>query len=303
MSRMIHFTKMHGAGNDYVYVDCFTQTAPAGIPALARAMSDRHTGVGADGLILIDPSAVADARMQMWNADGSSGEMCGNGIRCVAKYLYDRGIVRRDEMRIETAVGLRTLQLTVVDGVAERVRVNMGCPILSAADIPTTLPGDPPIDAELMLDAPAIAPLAGGSRERNLQRLQVTCVSMGNPHCVTFVDDLCDDWVLKIGPALESHPAFPHRVNAEFVHVVSPGEIQMRVWERGSGETQACGSGASAALVAGVLTGRTQRSIICHLPGGDLELEWADSDEVTMTGPAVEVFSGDWPLIECATPL
>ena len=276
----MRFTKMHGAGNDYVYVDCFADKAPADPAGVAMAVSDRHKGIGADGLILICPSEVADARMRMFNADGSESEMCGNGVRCVAKYVYDHGICHRDELRIETGRGVLTLQMFAAHGKADRVRVNMGAPILKSADIPTTLPGDPPVRQRLSV----------GGRD-----LEVTCVSMGNPHCVTFVDEINDDWVLGIGPQIEVHPAFPRRVNAEFIQVLSPTEFRMRVWERGSGETQACGTGACAAAVAGVLAGLTERRVLGHLPGGDLELEWADSGEVYLTGPAVEVFQGDWP--------
>jgi diaminopimelate epimerase len=247
---------------------------------LAIAVSDRHRGIGADGLILICPSEVADARMRMYNADGSESEMCGNGVRCVAKYVYDHGICRRDELKIQTGRGVLTLQVRLSGAKVEQVRVNMGTPILQSADIPTTLPGNPPVRHSLRV----------ADRE-----LQVTCVSMGNPHCVTFVDEINDDWVLRIGSQIEVHPAFPRRVNAEFVQVLSPREIRMRVWERGSGETQACGTGACAVAVAGVLAGLTERKILAHLPGGDLELEWAESGEVFMTGPATEVFEGDWP--------
>lgn len=271
---------MHGAGNDYVYVNCFDESVPRDVSSLARALSDRHTGVGADGLILIGPSEMADARMRMWNADGSEAEMCGNGIRCVAKYLYDHDVSRKDELRIETGGGVLTLQLHIEAGKVDRVCVDMGSPILNSAEIPTTLPGDPPINAGLNV--------AG-------RELEVTCVSMGNPHCVTFVDELTDEWVLGLGPQIERHSAFPNRVNAEFVQVISPREIAMRVWERGSGETQACGSGACAAVVAGVLTNRTGREIVVHLPGGDLLLQWPEAGNVLLTGPAVEVFSGEWP--------
>ena len=276
----MQFTKMHGAGNDYVYVNCFSEPIPADPAALARVISDRHTGVGGDGLILIVPSERADARMRMYNADGSESEMCGNGVRCVAKYVYDHGICRRPELKIETGRGVLTLQVHVEGNTVSRVRVNMGAPILKAVNIPTTLPGDPPIRQKL----------SAGGRE-----FEVTCVSMGNPHCVTFVDKLSDDWVLKIGPEVERHPAFPRRVNAEFIEIISPREFRMRVWERGSGETLACGTGACASAVAGVLTGQLERKSLCHLPGGDLELEWTESGELFMTGPAVEVFSGIWP--------
>lgn len=275
----MRFTKMHGAGNDYVYVNCFAEPFPADPAGLAIAVSDRHKGIGADGLILICPSDKADARMRMYNADGSESEMCGNGVRCVAKYVHDHDIARKELLKIETGRGVLTLQLFVVNGKAERIRVNMGTPILNSAEIPTTLPGDPPVRQTLSV--------AG-------RELQVTCVSMGNPHCVTFVDEITDEWVLGVGPQIEKHPAFPRRVNAEFIQILSPREFNMRVWERGSGETQACGTGACASCVAAVLAGLTERKVLAHLPGGDLELEWSESGEVYLTGPATEVFSGDW---------
>lgn len=275
----MRFTKMHGAGNDYVYVDCFAEKPPADVARLAIAVSDRHKGIGADGLILICPSEIADARMRMFNADGSESEMCGNGLRCVAKYVYDHGICRRERLKIETGRGVLDVQLEIAGGKAERARINMGAPILESARIPTTLPGDPPVNQRL----------SAAGRD-----FEVTCVSMGNPHCVTFVDQLNDDWVLRVGPEVERHPAFPRRVNAEFIQVVSPREFHMRVWERGSGETQACGTGACASAVAGVLAGLTERKVLAHLPGGDLELEWAENGNVFLTGPAVEVFSGIW---------
>ncbi|MEZ6064545.1 MAG: diaminopimelate epimerase [Planctomycetaceae bacterium] len=276
----MRFTKMHGAGNDYVYINTFAESVPADIPALARAMADRHFGVGGDGIVLIGPSDKADARMRMFNADGSEAEMCGNALRCVAKYIYDHNIARRDALAIETGRGVLHVTITARDGLVQQVRVNMDHPILRSADIPTTLPGDPPVRAKL--------DVAG-------RQIEVTCVSMGNPHCVTFVDEVTDDWVHGVGPQVEVHPAFPRKVNAEFVRVVSRSEIIMRVWERGSGETLACGTGACAALVAAVLNDLTDRKVVCHLPGGDLTLEWAESGEVYMTGPATEVFSGDWP--------
>lgn len=276
----MRFTKMHGLGNDYVYVNCFDETLPADIPQLARAVSERHTGIGADGLILIGPSEIGDARMQMFNADGSRGEMCGNGIRCVGKYVYDHGIARKDELSIETDIGVLTMQLEQANGEIDQVCVNMGKPVLTSTEIPTTLAGDPPIMVELEV---------GG------RRFSVTCVSMGNPHCITFVDEITDELVLEIGPQIEHHSAFPNRVNAEFIQVLTPTEFNMRVWERGSGETHACGTGACASAVAGVLAGLTERRVLAHLLGGDLQLEWTESAEVLMTGPAVEVFSGEWP--------
>jgi diaminopimelate epimerase len=278
----MRFTKMHGAGNDYVYVDCFAQPVPAGLPELARRISDRRFGVGGDGLILIRPSERADARMQMLNADGSEAEMCGNGIRCVAKYVYDHGICRRDELRIETGAGVLAVQVETDGGSVRQVRVDMGPPILEPARIPTTLPGDPVADVPLEV--------AG-------RRLNVTCVSMGNPHCVIFVPAATDELVLGLGPQIETGPHFPARVNVEFVEVIGAGEVRQRTWERGSGETWACGTGASAVCVAGVLTGRTDRRIVNHLRGGDLILEWSEADgRVYMTGPAEEVFCGEWPL-------
>jgi diaminopimelate epimerase len=276
----MQFTKMQGAGNDYIYVDCFAHNPPRDPADLARRISDRHFGVGGDGLILICPSEVADARMRMFNADGSESEMCGNGIRCVAKYVYDHGHCRKPSLRIETGRGVLSLDLQTAGGRVERVRVNMGRPVLTAAEIPTTFSGERAVNVPLEV--------AG-------RRLSVTCVSMGNPHCITYVDKLSDEWVLGLGPQIEVDPHFPRRVNAEFVEIVSPEEVRMRVWERGSGETLACGTGASAVCVAGVLAGRTARRILAHLPGGDLELHWADDDHVYMTGPAVEVFRGEWP--------
>lgn len=277
----MRFTKMQGAGNDYIYVDCITGKPPRDPAALSKAISDRHFGVGADGLILICRSEKADARMRMFNADGSEAEMCGNGIRCVAKYLYDHGLARKPRLTIDTGRGVLALDLEAKNGKVERVRVDMGEPILESDRIPTTLPGNPPVDVPLTWPDTVY---------------HVTCVSMGNPHCVTFVPEITDSLVHVIGPQIEHHPAFPRRTNVEFVKVNRPDDVRVRVWERGSGETMACGTGACAVAVAGVLTGRTQRRITAHLPGGDLELEWAEADgHVYMTGPAVEVFQGDWP--------
>lgn len=275
------FTKMHGIGNDYVYVDTFDAQPPADPVALAVAVSDRHFGIGSDGLILIEPSGRADARMRMFNADGSESEMCGNGVRCVAKYLHDHGHARTPRVTVETGRGVLTLDLEIVDGLARRVRVDMGAPILRGSDVPTTLPGDPPVNVPLTV--------AG-------RRLEVTAVSMGNPHAVVYVDDVATFPVEAVGAALERDPSFPRRVNAHFVQVMGSGEVRMRTWERGSGVTLACGTGACAVCVAGVLTRRTDPTILAHLPGGDLELEWPSAGaSVFMTGPATEVFSGDWP--------
>ncbi|HEY8506296.1 MAG TPA: diaminopimelate epimerase [Gemmataceae bacterium] len=277
----MRFTKMQGTGNDYVYLDCFRQPPPKDPAELSRRISDRHYGVGSDGLILICPSEVADARMRMFNSDGSEAEMCGNGLRCVAKYVHDHGLVSRPAMTLETGRGVLAAEVEASDGRTARVRVDMGEPVLEAARIPTTLPGDPPVDV----------PLEAGE-----WRLTVTCVSMGNPHCVAFVDDVTDALVRIAGPKVEHHPAFPKRTNAEFAKVNAPGDVTMRVWERGSGETLACGTGACAVAVAGVLSGRLARRATVRLRGGDLELLWSESDNrVYMTGPAVEVFSGEWP--------
>jgi len=282
---MLPFTKMHGAGNDYIYIDCFAQPVPENLPDLARAVSDRHFGIGADGLILICPPTAndlkTDAEMRMFNADGSASEMCGNGIRCVAKYVYDHGIKPSKTLRIASAGMVYQLQLSLVDGLVDRVRVDMGEPILQAEAIPTTLVGAPVADVSLALPG---------------HDLTVTCVSMGNPHCVVFVEKATDELVLGLGPLVEHDSHFPNRVNAEFVEVLSRSEVRQRTWERGSGETLACGTGASAVCVAGALTGRTDRQVTVHLLGGDLQLEWNEQDNhVYMTGPATEVFSGEWP--------
>ena len=281
----MRFTKMHGLGNDYVYVNCFEEKdLPGDLSELARRISDRHFGVGGDGMILVRPSEIGDARMQMFNADGSEAEMCGNGVRCVAKLVYDHGICKNETLNIETGAGVLAIDLEVVDGRVARASVDMGCPILSGPEIPTTLPGNPALDGSPVCDVPL---------EVDGQELRVTCVSMGNPHCVTFVDKITDQQVLGLGPKVECHPAFPNRINAEFVEVLSPTEMNMRVWERGSGETLACGTGACAVGVAGVLNGRTERSVTIHLLGGDLEIEWSEAtNRVRMTGPATEVFTG-----------
>ncbi len=287
----MRFTKMHGIGNDYVYVDCVHAAPPADPAALSRAISNRNFGVGSDGLILVCPSERADARMRMFNADGSEAEMCGNGLRCVAKYVYDHGIARKPKLAIETGRGVLTVALEVKNDKVSRATVNMGEPILGGAKIPTTLAGDPPVNAPLTV--------AG-------KHFEVTCVSMGNPHAVIFVEPdeaaevfgASSDWdpVRDLGPKIEHHPAFPRRTNVHFVKVHSPTEVTMRTWERGSGITLACGTGACAVCVAGVLTGRTGRKLLAHLPGGDLELHWSEADNcVYKTGPAVEVFTGEWP--------
>jgi diaminopimelate epimerase len=282
----MRFTKMQGLGNDYVYVDCFRNPTPADPSGLSKAISDRHFGVGSDGLILITPSDKADARMRMFNSDGSEAEMCGNGVRCVAKYVYDHGLVTKPVLNIETGRGILVLHLAVHSGKVSRVRVDMGAPILQPGQIPVVLgnghgPRDQVVNFPLEVDG---------------EVFQITCVSMGNPHCVIHVPIISDRHVLSVGPKIENHPMFPRRTNVEFVEVRRPDDVAMRVWERGSGETLACGTGACAVAVAGVLTGRTDRRLVVHLRGGDLDLEWSERDSrVYMSGPAVEVFSGDWP--------
>ncbi|MGQ9504359.1 MAG: diaminopimelate epimerase [Thermogutta sp.] len=276
----MQFTKMHGIGNDYVFVDCFQQSLPEAPEALAPKIADRHFGVGGDGLILILPSQVADARMRIFNADGSEAEMCGNGVRCVAKYVYEHGIARKNPLKIETGRGLLTLHLELTNGLVQRVSVDMGEPILEPARIPVQLNGNAVIEHPLTIGDLAFA---------------ITCVSMGNPHCVLFLPQVDGDLVTRIGPQLEKHPLFPNRTNVEFVQVVSPSEVRMRVWERGSGETLACGTGACAVCVAGALTNRLERAVMVHLLGGDLQIEWQSNGHVLMTGPAEEVFTGNWP--------
>ncbi|HZR82493.1 MAG TPA: diaminopimelate epimerase [Candidatus Binatia bacterium] len=274
------FTKMHGIGNDYVYVNAFETQVPDP-PRIARLVSPRRTAIGSDGLILIAPSRVADVRMEMYNADGSRGEMCGNGIRCVAKYAWDHGLARKNPMAIETDCGIKTVVLEVVGGRAEHATVDMGAPTLAPDAIPVAA-------RERLVDAPV--EIAG-------EHLRVTCVSMGNPHCVLFVPSVDDAPVTTLGPRIERDPLFPKRANVEFVELLgaAPCErLRMRVWERGSGETAACGTGACAVAVAAALTGRAGRRVAIDLVGGRLELEWRESDDhVYMSGPAAEVFSGE----------
>jgi diaminopimelate epimerase len=270
------FTKMHGISNDYIYVNAFTTTVPDPA-AVAQKVSDRRTGIGGDGLILICPSDTVHARMEMYNADGSRGEMCGNGIRCVGKYVYEHGLARVNPLKVDTDAGLKTLFLELTNGRVSRVTVDMGEPILDGPRIPVAADGQI-IDQLLDVDG---------------KSYWVTCVSMGNPHCVTFVDTVEPLELEKIGPRFEHHHFFPKRVNTEFIQVVSPTELNMRVWERGSGETWACGTGACAAAVAAALNHKAGRRVTIHLRGGDLEIEWrAEDNHVYMTGPAEEVFEG-----------
>ena len=272
---------MQGLGNDYVYVNCFREKI-ADPSRLAVKISDRHFGVGSDGLILINPSDKADFEMEMYNADGSRGEMCGNGIRCVAKYVYDYGLTDHTSISVETLGGIKYLDLTVKDGKAVLVKVNMGKPELSPEKIPVVSAGEKVVDEPIDVDG---------------QNYRMTCVSMGNPHAVVYVD--CDVRNLpleEIGPKFENHERFPNRVNTEFVRVLDRRTVEMRVWERGSGETLACGTGACAVAVSCVLNGLTEDEVTVKLLGGDLQIKWdREKDTVFMTGPAEVVFDGEWP--------
>lgn len=272
------FTKMQGIGNDYVYVDC-TGMELKNPEEIARFVSDRHFGIGSDGLILIKSSEVADFRMDMYNADGSRGEMCGNGIRCVAKYVWDYGLTEKDEISVETLAGIKHLKLAIEDGKVSKVRVNMGEPVLSPDMIPVKADREPVVQE----------PIEVCGREWKL-----TCVSMGNPHAVIFIDTPVKEFALKeVGPFFENHERFPKRTNTEFIRVLSGERMEMRVWERGAGETYACGTGACAAVVAANLNGYCKRAVNVELLGGDLEIEWKEADNcVYMTGAAATVFEG-----------
>lgn len=273
------FTKMHGTGNDYVYVDLFQQKLE-NQAEVAKVVSDRHFGIGADGLICIAPSETADCRMIMYNADGSEGAMCGNGIRCVAKYVYDHGIVRKDHMSVETKSGIKQLELTVEDGKAVYVKVNMGEAVLKPSEIPVQAEGEDFIARQIE---------AGG------KNYTVTCVSMGNPHCVVFTEGIDGMDLEKTGPLFENHPLFPDRINTEFVEVLDDHTLKMRVWERGSGETISCGTGTCAVAVAAVLNGHCPRGeeIEVRIRGGALYDTYLENGEVLMKGPATEVFQGE----------
>ena len=275
----LHFTKMHGTGNDYVYVNLFTETVE-NPEQLSIQISDRHFGIGSDGLILIAPSEVADCRMIMFNADGSEGAMCGNGIRCVAKYAYEHGIAKDTHMRIETKSGIKTLELTVEEGIVTYVQVNMGQAILKPENIPVKADGDDFVEREINVEG---------------KDYKVNCVSMGNPHCVVFTEGIDDLELEKIGPKFENHELFPDRINTEFVEIIDEHTVKMRVWERGSGETISCGTGTCAVTVAAVLNGHCKggEEIEVQIRGGRLYDTWLDSGEVLMKGPATTVFEGD----------
>jgi len=277
----VRFTKLHGLGNDYIYINTFTEDLSGyDLPSLAQVLSDRNFGVGGDGIILVMPSTDADFRMRIFNADGSEAEMCGNGVRAFAKYVYEHGLTSNTSLRVETKAGIVRPQLQVEDGRVSSVRVDMGQPRLQRREIP-------------MLGTPPDQPVIEQPLEAADETFLVTCVSMGNPHCVIFVDDVDNFPVDEVGPAVENHPLFPNRTNVEFVTVMDRKHMQMRVWERGAGETLACGTGASAACVAGALTGRTERAVRVSLLGGALHIEWAADDHVFLAGPAAEVFSGE----------
>lgn len=272
------FTKMQGLGNDYVYVNCFKETIE-NPPEMAKKVSNRNFGIGSDGLIMINPSDVADFEMEMYNADGSRSEMCGNGIRCVGKYVYDYGLTEKEHISVETLAGIKYLDLTVEDGKVKLVKVDMGSPELVPANIPIVADGDRVIDEPINV---------------NGTEYRMTGVSMGNPHAVVYVEDVKGLDIETIGPAFENHERFPNRVNTEFVKVLDRNTAEMRVWERGSGETMACGTGACAVAVACILNGLTEDKVTVKLLGGDLQIEWdKEADKVYMTGPAEVSFDGE----------
>lgn len=281
------FTKMHGCGNDYVYVDCTKEVIP-NLSETAIRVSDRHFGIGSDGLILIKASDVADFEMDMYNADGSRGKMCGNGIRCVAKYVYDHGLTDKTTITVNTLSGIKTLKLTVEDGKVSKVRVDMGEPELIPAQVPVKA-------SVLGLADDRREAIVAEPLEIKGRSYDITCVSMGNPHCITFIGEDVRDFPLEeVGPVFEKHELFPERVNTEFINVIDKDHLRMRVWERGSGETLACGTGACAVAVASYLNGFTGRSVDIELLGGHLEVVYDEkTNHVFMTGPATEVFSGE----------
>ena len=272
------FTKMHGIGNDYVYVNCFKETVE-NPSEVAKFVSDRHFGIGSDGLILIKPSEVADCYMEMYNADGSNSAMCGNGIRCVAKYVYDYGLTDKTEVDVETAAGIKHIVLTIKDGKVEKACVDMGEPILKPELVPVVGEGDMLVDEPILVDG---------------EEYHMTCVSMGNPHAIVYMDDVKNLDIDKVGPYFENHKRFPERVNTEFVKVIDRNTVEMRVWERGTGETLACGTGCCAIAVSCILNGLTEDKVTVKVLGGELLCEWdREANLVYMTGPAVTVFDGE----------
>ena len=278
------FTKMHGIGNDYVYVNCFKEQV-VNPSEIAKKVSDRHFGIGSDGLILIKPSDVADFEMDMYNADGSQGAMCGNGIRCVAKYVYDYGLTDKTRIHVATKSGIKVLDLTVKDGKVQEVCVDMGAPILKPDEIPVDVQAAEAAGEERLVNWPI---------QVNGAPYHMTCVSMGNPHCIVPVEDPGRLVIEEIGPKFENHPAFPDRVNTEFIRVLDRKTVEMRVWERGSGETLACGTGACAVAVACILNGWIEDEVTVKLLGGPLRIFWdREKNTVFMTGPATVVFDGE----------
>ena len=277
----MRFTKLHGLGNDYIYINGFEEDLSAfDLPKLSRVLSDRHCGIGGDGIILVLPSDIADFRMRILNADGSEAEMCGNGVRAFSKFVHEHGLTSKTALQVETGAGIIKPEMTVEDGAVTLIRVDMGEPRLAREVIP-------------MLGEPKDEPVIGAPLEVGGQTLSVTCVSVGNPHCITFVDDVARYPVHEIGPLVENHKLFPRRINAEFVEVLSRDHVKMRVWERGSGETMACGTGATATAVACVLNGKCDKQVTVSLLGGDLHVEWAADNHLFLTGPASEAFSGE----------
>ena len=275
----MHFVKVQGLGNDFVVVNAMTENLPAGLPELARRVCDRYFGIGADGLVLLHKSDVADLRMQIINSDGSEAEMCGNAIRCVAKYAYEQKLITKTKIQVETLAGIKIPELILENGAVKYVRVDMGEPILERAEIP-------------MLGS--AGRVLAEALEVGSEIFKVTAVSMGNPHCLIFVDELASFPVATIGPQIEIHSVFPRKTNVEFIEVLNRQEVRMKVWERGAGETMACGTGACATAVAAVLNGLTEREVTVHLTGGDLFIEWAENNHIYMTGPAEEVFTGSY---------
>lgn len=272
------FTKMHGIGNDYVYVNCFEESVK-NPEEVSKFVSDRHFGIGSDGLILISPSAIADFRMNIYNADGSQAEMCGNGIRCVAKYVYDYGLTDKTEISVETLAGIKYLRLQVENGKVASVEVNMGAPILEPKEIPVAVEESPVVNVPVEVKG---------------KIYHMTCVSMGNPHAIIFMNNVKDLDIAAIGPYFENHTVFPKRTNTEFVEVLDRNTVNMRVWERGSDETLACGTGACATTVACILNDKTENEVTVHLLGGDLKIRWdREANQVYMTGPATVVFDGE----------
>lgn len=273
----MNFIKMHGLGNDFICLDHFLIPSVADYPELARYLCHRQLGVGADGLIVILPSDKADVKMRIFNADGSEPEMCGNGIRCLARYVYEKGYLQRKSLKIETKAGILNVGLKIEENKVKAVKVGMGEPILNPKEIPVLVEGERALGKELVVLG---------------EKRVFSAVSMGNPHCILFVEDLEEVEPEVLGPAIENHPCFPQKTNVEFVVVENRRELTMKVWERGVGPTLACGTGACAVVVAAILEGRTENEVLVHLPGGDLKIEWATDNQIYMTGPAEYVFKG-----------